>query len=273
MVANPSTFRLDFPEFADPAAYPDSGIAYWMNMASLMINPQRWPHRAGNGVSAYGSLAFSAQPAPGDSIDLNGTVVTFVASGATGNEVNVGVSLSQTLAFLLSLLDGSTDVNLTQFYYGVVGSQLNLSGVPAGTLGNALTIAADSTVITPSGATLIGGVSGNSLYDVGTELFVAHNLVLERQAAKAANRGAPPGVSRGAIGSESAGGASVSYDTSSGLLTDAGHWNLTTYGTRFVELVRLVGAGPVQVGWGHSPVGVGPAWPGPNGGYLSGQSW
>jgi hypothetical protein len=37
-------FRTDFPEFANTLAYPDSELTVWMNVASIMLQPnaQRW---------------------------------------------------------------------------------------------------------------------------------------------------------------------------------------------------------------------------------------
>ncbi|HVI10224.1 MAG TPA: DUF4054 domain-containing protein [Candidatus Binatia bacterium] len=80
------------------------------------------------------------------------------------------------------------------------------------------------------------------------ELFVAHNLVLEVQAQQTALNDGWPGISKGAINNESAGAVSVGYDTASVLEADAGHWNLTVYGTRFIRLARMFGSGPIQVG-------------------------
>ena len=84
------------------------------------------------------------------------------------------------------------------------------------------------------------------LYDVGTELFMAHNSVIEFQNAKAAAVGGAPGVSSGPVASKGVDKVNVSYDTTAGLLTDAGHWNLTNYGTRFLDLARMVGTGGIQ---------------------------
>ena len=107
-----------------------------------------------------------------------------------------------------------------------------------------------------------------TIYDVATELFVAHNLVLERQSGKAASAGGAPGVSKGPITSQSVNGVSISYDAASGLEEGAGHWNLTTYGTRLKRLMDLFGAGPVQVGIGFDPFGwygaEGSPWIGPD---------
>jgi hypothetical protein len=35
-------FRSDFPEFSDPATYPDSLITMWLTVASQLVNPERW---------------------------------------------------------------------------------------------------------------------------------------------------------------------------------------------------------------------------------------
>jgi hypothetical protein len=85
--------------------------------------------------------------------------------------------------------------------------------------------------------------------DIGLSLFVAHQLTLEARAVKAAANGGIPGSGPGGpVSSESVGGVSRSYDTSAGLLLDAGPWNLTVYGTRFLFLARLMGKGPIQMG-------------------------
>lgn len=84
------------------------------------------------------------------------------------------------------------------------------------------------------------------LIDYGTELFVAHNLALERQAQTTAAKGGTPGMQQGALSGKTVGPVSATYDTSAGLELDGGHWNLTVYGTRFLRLVRMAGAGGVQ---------------------------
>ncbi len=110
-----------------------------------------------------------------------------------------------------------------------------------------------------------------TLLDLGTELYVAHNLVIERKAQAEAANGAPPGVSTGPIANKSVDKASVGYDTTTASVEDAGHWNLTTFGTRFISLARMVGAGPIQVGLPGclDPLSSSNAWPGP----FSGGGW
>ncbi len=104
---------------------------------------------------------------------------------------------------------------------------------------------------------------GNQL-DVGAELFAAHNIVIEARAQAASASGGIPGEQVGPMNSKSVDKVSIGYDTSSGIQPDAGHWNMTVYGTRFIRLVRMFGAGPLQIGVGVAPAYSGGAWPGPN---------
>lgn len=109
------------------------------------------------------------------------------------------------------------------------------------------------------------------MYDMAQELFVAHHVSLEATAQRAAAKGAVPGIVTGPLSGASTGPISVSYDSGAVVNTDDGHWNATVYGTRFRELVKMFGAGPVQLGVGGAYCGPtfngvplnGPAWPGP----------
>lgn len=91
----------------------------------------------------------------------------------------------------------------------------------------------------------------NRWYDwrpLGMALMVAHWLSLDAREVAIAKRGGIPG--QGAIGilsSKSIGSVSASYDVSSGSETDAGQWNMTTFGRRYIHMARLVGMGGVQI--------------------------
>lgn len=164
MAITPMSFRVDFSEFASLVAYTDSSINYWLNMATLLINP--------------------------------------------------------------CLLGGPT---------------VAVSNPPA------------------------------TLYDIAVELFAAHNLVLERPAQLTAANNGVPGVTTGPISSKRVGPVSISYDVGVGVDPEDGQYNLTIYGTRFINLYKLAGApGMVANGntsganYGAFPVfGVGQAWSGP----------
>jgi Protein of unknown function (DUF4054) len=102
-----------------------------------------------------------------------------------------------------------------------------------------------------------------TMLDFGVQLFVAHNLVFEVVAVAEAGNGAPPGQTVGAVSAKAVDGVSINYDVAAGVETDAGHWNTSNYGTRFIRFARMFGAGPLQVGIGCAPPLNGPAWPGP----------
>ncbi len=101
--------------------------------------------------------------------------------------------------------------------------------------------------------------------DIAAELFTAHFITLEAQNMLEAQKGGLPGRTVGPINSKSVDRVSIGYETGAGTEEGAGHWNLTTYGTRFIWLTKMFGAGPIQLGIGTPPsgVGFGTAWPGP----------
>jgi hypothetical protein len=82
-----------------------------------------------------------------------------------------------------------------------------------------------------------------TLRDQGLMLLTAHYAVLAAQNASSL----VPGENTGVITSESAGGVSVSMDTSSVVEQDAGLYNRTTYGSMFIRLTRIVGIGGRQL--------------------------
>lgn len=93
-----------------------------------------------------------------------------------------------------------------------------------------------------------------------TELFIAHNMLLEARAMAESGTGGLPGQQIGPVTSKSVGGVSVSYDVRAGLEINAGHWALTRYGNQCLRYIRLCGMGPLQVNGPFTGTG---AWPGP----------
>lgn len=124
-----------------------------------------------SGAGASGSIAFTSQPADGQTLTIQGTAVTFKTSGATGAQVNIGPTLGDTLTALATFLNGSADANLVLMKYAVdppspggagqgSGANTLLVGVKAvGTAGNAYTLATTVSGATVSGATLSGGTA------------------------------------------------------------------------------------------------------------------
>jgi len=143
------------------AANSYMGIVAFAGMVPEQFNNVSGP------TPATATVTFSANPTAADTLTIAGTAITFVASGATGNQVNIGSSLAVTIANLVTLLNSSADANLIKATYQanaslstltVTANQTVSSGAFAGTAGNALTLTKSSTAITLSGATLTGGL-------------------------------------------------------------------------------------------------------------------
>lgn len=86
--------------------------------------------------------------------------------------------------------------------------------------------------------------------DLGVQLFVAHNCVLEAMAVKDSQTGSVVGGRVGPANNKGVDKVSVGYDTGAGTVPGWGNWNLTAYGTRFKYYVDMFGAGMIQSGAG-----------------------
>jgi hypothetical protein len=87
----------------------------------------------------------------------------------------------------------------------------------------------------------------DDLHSYGASLFVAHHLVIGERNRAAAEAGGAPGEVKGPVASKSVDKVAVSYSAASVSLTNAGFWNMTTYGVQFLQLARMVGAGGIQL--------------------------
>lgn len=107
------------------------------------------------------------------------------------------------------------------------------------------------------------GFRWGDLQSYGVQLFVAHNLALEAMSTGSGG-GGTPGAVVGPLTSGAVDKVSYARNPTAAMDPKNGHWNLTTYGLRYIRLVNMVGAGPVQVGVppGGSNYNPGQAWPG-----------
>lgn len=87
----------------------------------------------------------------------------------------------------------------------------------------------------------------DDLLDEGLTFFIAHYLTLYQRSMDAADMGGDAGQVVGNETSKSVDSVSYSVDVSSVSLTDAGHWNQTTFGVQFLQMARMVGAGGIQL--------------------------
>lgn len=230
-------FRRDFPEFASDTTYPTVQVNLWLGLANNLVFAPPWDNTPGSVGPAYpiASITWASGIA---------TVTTVAPHGLI-----VGSSLSL-------MIGGAVPSAYNGTWYATVTG--------ANTLTFPLALTAD-----PGPATT-GGTwqqATNSVQDVGIELFCAHWLVLQKQAADAAASGGTPGLQTGPISNKSLGPGSIGYSIADALRGGEGFWALTTYGTRFFFLADMMGTGPFQIGVGFDPLGPlalnGPAWVGP----------
>src|SRR5580765_4525347 len=111
---------------------------------------------------AAGTITFVSNPVALTTITLGGTTWTFVASGATGNQTNIGANLAATLTQLALDLNSSADPNVDQCSYVVSATVLTITYKTPGVGGNAFAIAVTVAGASASAATLSGGTAGTT---------------------------------------------------------------------------------------------------------------
>lgn len=95
--------------------------------------------------------------------------------------------------------------------------------------------------------TMVNQNKWGSMYATGIKLYVAHEITLSAQDFKAASFGGVPGQQSGPVNTKTVGSATIGFDTQGAIEKNAGWWNLTTYGKQFFRLMRMFGAGPIQL--------------------------
>lgn len=112
--------------------------------------------------AASGSIVFSAQPAVNSTVTINGVSWAFKASGATGNQVNIGVNLAATMTALATALNASAEADVAEATYTANATGIAIAHDTDGPDGNAFTLASSGTSnATVSAATLIGGTNAH----------------------------------------------------------------------------------------------------------------
>lgn len=111
-------------------------------------------------VKATGYIQFSGQPAADSTITVGGTDWTAKASGATGNQYNIGGSVDATITAIAAAMNASVDPETAKCTYtaNTTMDRLEVERDLAGTAGNTYTLAVSATAnATRSAATLLGG--------------------------------------------------------------------------------------------------------------------
>ena len=117
--------------------------------------------KSGSNIAVSGATLAGGVAA--DTLTVNGTAITFVATPPTGNQVLVAPTVAGTAGNLQTLLAASVDSNIDQATYATVGTLTTVTAKLAGTAGNSFTLAKSSSHITLSGATLSGGTVPSSV--------------------------------------------------------------------------------------------------------------
>lgn len=154
---------------ASTIALPKVSLNLVTSPATAAVSPQRnlIVGQISPGTRAHGSISFTANPVANDTITLGGTAWTFKSSGATGTQVNIGVSLSATMTALATALNASADTQTALCRYVATANGLVVVYKTTGTAGNAYTLAASSSAAAVSGSTLAGGAASTATATAG----------------------------------------------------------------------------------------------------------
>jgi hypothetical protein len=117
-------------------------------------------------VKAVGTVDFTANAAADDTLTVNGTVFTFKASGASGNQINVGATLPDTLTNIVTVLNASVVVGVALATYtsnstDTITVTVDLAGVAGNDFTLAASVVAGATVVEP-----VGGAAAKNRVDV-----------------------------------------------------------------------------------------------------------
>jgi hypothetical protein len=107
----------------------------------------------------------------------------------------------------------------------------------------------------PNSTPAINKYRWGQFYQLGLQLWVAHNLAVQDMMAQRAGlpgMGGPsyvtsPMTGSGVPASKSVDGVSISYDNQIGLEHDAGWWGSTPWGNQFLYYLRMAGSAPIQL--------------------------
>jgi phage tail sheath gpL-like len=114
-----------------------------------------------NAVKASGTLTGDTVIVT-DAIAINGTSFACVASGASGNQFNIGSDDTETMANLAAAINASSDMT------GIAtatsdATVCTVSAAVPGAIGNAITLtSADATIVASGSGKLTGGTNGDT---------------------------------------------------------------------------------------------------------------
>jgi hypothetical protein len=147
-----------------------ANFGYWLN---LLLGPATTVAQG----NASGDITFSAQPAVNSTITINGSPFTFVASGATGAQINIGADLATTIDNAVTVLNASSDANVTPATYSNVGgTKLHVAYDTAGLAGNAFTLATSTSPASNATAGTMSGGTNKHTFSSGAQNLPAMSV-------------------------------------------------------------------------------------------------
>lgn len=114
------------------------------------------------GANATGTITVATNPTDGETVTVNGVLITFKTNLTTGNQVKLGVSAAATATALAAFLNASPLAALSVATYVAATTVVTATYDIKTASGNAFTLASAQASVTVSGATLTGGVDPTS---------------------------------------------------------------------------------------------------------------
>ncbi len=115
------------------------------------------------GAQATNTILLTGLPSPGDTVTVDGTLITFVGSSPGAFQVLIAGTAALTAANLLAFLQASADANIALSTYSLIGATITATARLYSTAGNSYTLAKSGANITIGGGTFSGGVNPDTL--------------------------------------------------------------------------------------------------------------
>lgn len=126
---------------------PPSG-AYRMRRSVASFSTRRSDMYVYRAAFATGRVFFGSNPTAGDTLTINSVVITFVASGATGNQVNIGADSGATSTALQTFVNANSVALACTAAVGGSANTTVLTSNSVGPGGNTITLSRTGTAMT-----------------------------------------------------------------------------------------------------------------------------